>query len=174
MSAVSQHTRPIPPERRPIPCCAPHPRSRPQDKVYWAAEGQGAWLREPGGQPRQLQAAEFRLGEPGLAVVASASHLTPETQQFVAQLKDPVFKQLGSSLKLLMVREGLGGGREPGRRGAEGVRMGPWPRSCVRAARRHLGSRIDESVAGGACGGPTPSGVWTGVVLVRWRGSSLS
>lgn len=86
---------------------APAPRAATgclQSKVYWAAEGQGAWLREAGGQQRQLHAAEFSLGEEGLAVVASASHLTPETQQFVDQLRSPVFKQLGSSLKLLMVR----------------------------------------------------------------------
>lgn len=77
-----------------------------QGKVYWAAEGQGAWVREaPGQEPKRLQAAEFSMGDAGLAVVASASHLTPETQQFVDQLSSPVFKQLGSSLKLLMVRE---------------------------------------------------------------------
>ncbi len=85
--------------------------------MYWAAEGQGAWLRDAGGEPRQLNCAEFSLGDEGLAVVASASHLTPETQQFVAQLKNPVFKQLGSSLKLLMVRAlclvGIGSTRLP-------------------------------------------------------------
>lgn len=77
-----------------------------QSKVYWAVAGQGAWVREEGGQPRQLHCAEFSHHDEGLVVVASASHLTPETQQFVSQLKGPVFKQLGSSLKLLMVAEG--------------------------------------------------------------------
>lgn len=50
-----------------------------------------------------VQAAQVDLSAPGLVVVASASHLTPETQAFVDQLKEPSFKQLGSSLKLLMV-----------------------------------------------------------------------
>jgi 3'-phosphoadenosine 5'-phosphosulfate (PAPS) 3'-phosphatase len=43
------------------------------------------------------------LTQPGLVVVGSSSHLSPETQDFVSQLQQPTFKQLGSSLKLLMV-----------------------------------------------------------------------
>ncbi|PRW61118.1 3 (2),5 -bisphosphate nucleotidase [Chlorella sorokiniana] len=74
--------------------------------VYWAAEGQGAYVQRPGGEAQRLQAAEVDLSAPGLVVVGSASHLTAETQAFVAQLREPTFKQLGSSLKLLMVAEG--------------------------------------------------------------------
>ena len=133
-----------------------------QGTVYWAAEGQGAYVQQPGSEAQRLQAAEVDLSASGLVVVGSASHLTAETQarqrawlgnrvdvhangsndsnslpvfipniptahvlrflptrlagwgrqrllsdplqEFVAQLKEPAFKQLGSSLKLLMVR----------------------------------------------------------------------
>lgn len=76
-------------------------------KVYWAAKGQGAFVREAPGQPeRQIHAQAFDAHAPGLSVVGSASHNTPETSEFVAQFTDPKFVQLGSSLKLLMVAEG--------------------------------------------------------------------
>jgi hypothetical protein len=61
-------------------------------------------VQRPGAEaPQRLQAAEVDLAAPGLVVVGSASHLTAETKQFVAALQEPSFKQLGSSLKLLMV-----------------------------------------------------------------------
>ena len=76
-------------------------------KVYWAAKGQGAWVQDgPGAPPRQIHAAPFDPAAAGLAIVGSASHNSQETTEFVSQFKDPVFKQLGSSLKLLMVAEG--------------------------------------------------------------------
>jgi len=77
-------------------------------KVYWAARGQGAWMQEGPGEPtKQIKAAQFDPSAPGLTIVGSASHSSAETTEFVSQFKDPVFKQLGSSLKLLMVAEGV-------------------------------------------------------------------
>lgn len=75
--------------------------------VYWAAQGQGAFVQRSGGDAQRMRCAEVDLASPGLVVVGSASHLTEETREFVAQLKEPTFKQLGSSLKLLMVAEGV-------------------------------------------------------------------
>jgi len=60
-------------------------------------------VQRAGQEAQQLQCAAVDLAQPGLVVVGSASHLTAETQDFVAQLQEPTFKQLGSSLKLLMV-----------------------------------------------------------------------
>jgi 3'(2'), 5'-bisphosphate nucleotidase len=74
-------------------------------KVYWAVKGKGAHVRE-GGVDRQICCAEFDPSDVGLTLVASASHLTKETEDFVAEYTDPKFKQLGSSLKLLLVAEG--------------------------------------------------------------------
>lgn len=60
-------------------------------------------MHRPGQEPRALQCADVDLAQPGLVVVGSSSHLSPETQEFVSTLQQPTFKQLGSSLKLLMV-----------------------------------------------------------------------
>lgn len=76
-------------------------------KAYWAAKGQGAWCRDaPGAAPRRLAAAAFDPAAAGLVVVGSASHNSPATSDFVAALKEPSFRALGSSLKLLLVAEG--------------------------------------------------------------------
>lgn len=76
-------------------------------KAYWAAAGQGAWVRDaPGAAPRRIHAAAFDPEAEGLTIVGSASHSSKETEDFVAQYKAPAFRQLGSSLKLLMVAEG--------------------------------------------------------------------
>lgn len=74
-----------------------------EDKVYWAVKGQGAFIRVAGVDTR-ISAASFDPSTPGLVIVGSASHSTAETEEFVAEYASPVFKQLGSSLKLLMVR----------------------------------------------------------------------
>jgi len=85
-------------------------------KVYWAAKGQGAWVKggpssESQNQPqtptsKRLQAALYEPSAPGLTIVGSSSHWSSETAEFFSQFKDPTFRQLGSSLKLLMVAEG--------------------------------------------------------------------
>ncbi|KAI3432334.1 hypothetical protein D9Q98_003892 [Chlorella vulgaris] len=75
--------------------------------VYWAVKGKGAFVQRRGQEAQRLQCAEVDMSRSGLVVVASASHLTPETQEFVAQLQAPTFQQMGSSLKLLMVAEGV-------------------------------------------------------------------
>lgn len=76
-------------------------------KVYWAAKGQGAWVRDGSDkEPRRLQAAAFDSEAEGLVIVGSASHSSAETNEFVGQFKCPSFRQLGSSLKLLMIAEG--------------------------------------------------------------------
>lgn len=84
-------------------------------KVYWAAKGHGAWVKDgPSGEsqsqqtpkPKRLQAARYDPSAPGLTIVGSSSHRSSETDEFLAQFKDPTFRQLGSSLKLLMVAEG--------------------------------------------------------------------
>lgn len=75
--------------------------------IYWAAKGQGAYVQRMGQEAQRMMCSVCDLSQPGLVVVGSASHLTQETQDFVSQLKEPTFKQLGSSLKLLMVAEGV-------------------------------------------------------------------
>eukprot|EP00983_Pelagomonas_calceolata_P060097 1146220-Pelagomonas_calceolata.AAC.2 len=47
------------------------------------------------------------LDDPGLRIVASSSHLSKETEEFVSLFDSPEFVQVGSSLKMIMVAEGL-------------------------------------------------------------------
>jgi 3'(2'), 5'-bisphosphate nucleotidase len=56
---------------------------------------------------RPIQCASFRDSDPNLAIVASASHLSAETEAFCARFKTPTFSQVGSSLKMMRVAEGL-------------------------------------------------------------------
>lgn len=109
--------------------------------MYWAAEGQGAYVQRGGQGAARLQCAEVDLGQPGLVVVGSASHLTDETREFVAQLKEPSFKQLGSSLKLLMVRRGA-----RARRGCPGTsdHCGGVPQAAATPGRRRAGRRASR------------------------------
>mmetsp|Transcript_27775 Transcript_27775/g.70804 ORF Transcript_27775/g.70804 Transcript_27775/m.70804 type:complete len:344 (-) Transcript_27775:758-1789(-) len=76
-----------------------------QAKTYWAVKGKGAYVRTGKSQNR-ISAAEFSLDEPGLRLVASSSHLSHETEEFISLFTSPEFMQVGSSLKLLMVAEG--------------------------------------------------------------------
>ncbi len=72
--------------------------------MYWAVAGQGAWVRDKAsGQQRRLRSAPFDLGDTGLVVVGSAGDDTEKLQRILGQLSDPVYKGLGSSLKMLMV-----------------------------------------------------------------------
>lgn len=73
--------------------------------VYFSVEGAGAFKRE-NGTDTKLQALPYDPSATNMIVVASASHLSEETKDFVSGLKDPSFTQLGSSLKLVMVAEG--------------------------------------------------------------------
>lgn len=80
-----------------------------QGLVYFAVKASGAWRRAAGADTR-LQCAPFAAGQAGLTVVGSASHMTLETTEFLKDYVDPKFEQLGSSLKLLLVRAGAARG----------------------------------------------------------------
>lgn len=75
------------------------------DELFWAARDQGAFRQEATGNIK-LEAASFSMQDMGLKVVASRSHLNPETQAFVDQLNAPELVSKGSSLKLLLVAAG--------------------------------------------------------------------
>lgn len=82
-----------------------------QDKMYYAVRGHGAFVRAAGAaQQRRLWSAEFGLQQEGLTVVGASKQPAPETRRFLERLRNPVYKKLGSSLKLLQV--GLGWGLE--------------------------------------------------------------
>ncbi|MGA0231514.1 MAG: 3'(2'),5'-bisphosphate nucleotidase CysQ family protein, partial [Saprospiraceae bacterium] len=76
------------------------------DKCYYAAEGEGAFLIDKDGVVSQLHCNNFKMDDEGIRVVASRSHLNPETEAFMGQLKQPETVAKGSSLKFLVLASG--------------------------------------------------------------------
>lgn len=82
-----------------------------QDLVYWGGvDGAGgqAWCQHNDGRPQRIHVAHFHSGAP--IVVASRSHASPPTAEFVARAKeafgDCELKSMGSALKICLVAEG--------------------------------------------------------------------
>ncbi|HEY0652211.1 MAG TPA: 3'(2'),5'-bisphosphate nucleotidase CysQ [Chryseosolibacter sp.] len=75
-------------------------------ELFYASSGNGVKLRR-GGEVRSLPAkTPCDLGQSGLRVVASRSHMNAETEEFIGKLKDPTLVSKGSSLKFLLLVEG--------------------------------------------------------------------
>ncbi len=72
--------------------------------------GEGAWRLEADGEATQLKPGEHYEKLAKVRVVGSRSHLTPEVEEFVENLKsagkEVEFLSAGSSLKLCLVAEG--------------------------------------------------------------------
>ena len=75
------------------------------DKLYFGLEANGAFI-ESNGSVSKLSVNEFDLGDSGLNVVASRSHLNEATEEFLQKLSGPEIVSLGSSLKFRLVAEG--------------------------------------------------------------------
>ena len=80
------------------------------DILYLGVENAGAWRIEGGGHPRVLEGGPHYSEKDRVQVVASRSHLTPEVEAFVEELRgqgrEVDFLSAGSSLKLCLVAEG--------------------------------------------------------------------
>ena len=78
--------------------------------MYLGAEGVGAWRMEGEGAPEVITGGPHYAEKEAVKVVASRSHLTPEVEAFVEDLrgegKRVEFLSAGSSLKLCLVAEG--------------------------------------------------------------------
>lgn len=80
------------------------------DKLFYGMKGQGAWL-EMNGETTDLikKSSSNDLEEvkkqDALRIVASRSHLSPETQEFIDELSNPSTVSMGSSLKFLVLAE---------------------------------------------------------------------
>lgn len=81
------------------------------DRLYWAAEGEGAWKSSEGEAPVRISGGEHYVTKDEVTVVASRSHLTEEVREFVAEIEDAgkkvEFLSAGSSLKICLVAEGV-------------------------------------------------------------------
>ena len=78
-----------------------------KDVLYYGVVGEGAWKRTSGGEPVTLPLSETHEG---FVVVASRSHLTPETEAYVQEMRrrhdDVRLVSSGSSIKICLVAEG--------------------------------------------------------------------
>jgi 3'(2'), 5'-bisphosphate nucleotidase len=75
--------------------------------VYYAAAGNGAYVQRQGQTGRLPVGPPVNLSTPRLRVVTSRSHMDAETDCFIASLREPLILSRGSSLKFMMVAEGL-------------------------------------------------------------------
>lgn len=74
--------------------------------TYYAQQGGGAWLLTQEDGPQPIRAAAFEATDKQLKIVASRSHLSPETEAFIGQFAAPELLSMGSSLKFMLVAEG--------------------------------------------------------------------
>ena len=74
--------------------------------VYYATSGKGAYLSKNGKATRLATRPPVDLNKKGLRVVASRSHMNPETQAFIDGLQEATLVSAGSSLKFLLLAEG--------------------------------------------------------------------
>jgi 3'(2'), 5'-bisphosphate nucleotidase len=70
--------------------------------LFWAIKGEGSFKNGD-----RISSNHFSLSDKGLKVVASRSHLNEETQAYLDELNEPQTLSKGSSLKLLMIAEGV-------------------------------------------------------------------
>lgn len=73
------------------------------DLLYWGNKEEGAWRQEDEKQAIQIKVDS--LGQVN-TIVASRSHLSPETQQFISRYLGANIISMGSSLKFMLVAEG--------------------------------------------------------------------
>lgn len=71
--------------------------------LYWGNQEEGAWKQEFDNSPFQLKKLEDSEVK---TIVASRSHLSPETQEFIDQYPGVEVISMGSSLKFMLVAEG--------------------------------------------------------------------
>lgn len=77
------------------------------DKLYFAAEGHNAFISVNGNITELAKKDPLDLEKTGLRVVASRSHLNDDTKAFLDKLSSPEIVSMGSSLKFMMLAEGL-------------------------------------------------------------------
>ncbi|WP_462252997.1 3'(2'),5'-bisphosphate nucleotidase CysQ [Ekhidna sp.] len=75
------------------------------DEMYWAIKGKGAYMQKAD-DVSELSTTKKPLNESGIKVVASRSHMSPETETYVEGLNNPSIVSKGSSLKFLLIASG--------------------------------------------------------------------
>lgn len=73
--------------------------------TYAAMQGGGAHKWE-NGVAQRIQVAQFAENQEGLRMVASRSHMSAETAEYMAQFRNPTTLSMGSSMKFMLVADG--------------------------------------------------------------------
>tara|TARA_R110002096_G_scaffold435701_2_gene662190 strand:+ start:10443 stop:11213 length:771 start_codon:yes stop_codon:yes gene_type:complete len=80
------------------------------NRLFYAQKSIGAFKVDDGGEPEKLEGGKHFQDQNPVKIVASRSHMSPETEQFVEELrsqgKEIELTSSGSSLKLCLVAEG--------------------------------------------------------------------
>ncbi|MGB0430931.1 MAG: 3'(2'),5'-bisphosphate nucleotidase CysQ [Bacteroidia bacterium] len=76
------------------------------DELFYAKRGEGAF-KVKGDENVKLVTSKYEKGQKGVKIVCSRSHMSKETEMFVAQFNEPELLSKGSSLKFMLVAEGL-------------------------------------------------------------------
>lgn len=106
--------------------------------LYYGAQGMGAFVERGGVKIPLPRRKPIDLAQPGLKVVASRSHLTDETKEFISKLNNPELVSRGSSLKFMMIAEGLADAYP---------RFGPtmeWDTAAAQGVLREVGCLVEE------------------------------
>jgi 3'(2'), 5'-bisphosphate nucleotidase len=77
------------------------------NELYWAYTGSGAWKGCSSDRARQINVSQFALDSVGIRIVSSRSHCNDETKKYISRYCEPELVSRGSSIKLLMVAEGI-------------------------------------------------------------------
>lgn len=75
--------------------------------AYVGHKGHGAFLIDDQDNEKSLRSKPFFLMDKGLGIVASRSHRDEATDNIISKLNEPVIKSTGSSLKFLLIAQGL-------------------------------------------------------------------
>lgn len=76
-------------------------------EVFYASMGGGAFVKRKGSVMKLSSRPQFDNSKPGARVVASRSHMSEETEHYIKQLLEPTLVSKGSSLKFMLLAEGL-------------------------------------------------------------------
>ncbi|MEO6132090.1 MAG: inositol monophosphatase family protein, partial [Saprospiraceae bacterium] len=75
--------------------------------AYMAEKNKGAFRINALNEKTELRTKPFYLMDEGIQVVASRSHRDPRTEQIISSLNQPQIISVGSSLKFLLIADGL-------------------------------------------------------------------
>ncbi len=73
---------------------------------FYAAKGEGAFVKEKDEAARQIHASSFRMKDKGLRIVCSRSHMSQAVSDYIQQFDEPQTVSMGSSLKFMLLAEG--------------------------------------------------------------------